>query len=235
MGCRLAWMFIAILLSGCTSEKLSGTEVGNPEVTVSARFGFVGDDSLALISSMEMMVMKMEYRMPDDSMGSFWNYPAGMEVDLAAPASAANLPSVKVAGGGWASAELMLSASHGDSALPDTIPFSTFSNPKFIKLVKKMDGDSIRFLFEIPEGMHMKLHFDSDRLIGWKTGNKLSIEILFDCAKWTSAISAQSFQVRMDGEEKPYVLVSPGENVELHAILNSLFPECFLADGAEFL
>lgn len=234
-GYCLAWMLFAGLLSGCISERLSGTEVGNPEVTVSARFGFIGEDSLALISSMEMMVMKMEYRMPDNSLGSIWNYPAGMEVDLASPATASNLPSVKVARAGWASAELMLSASHADSTLPDSISYTDYSNPRFIKLIKKMNGDSIRFLFELPEGMHMKLRFDSSRLLRWQTGNRVSIEIIFDCARWTSAISAQSYQIRLDGEGKPYVLVSPGENVELHTLLKSLFPECFLADGAEFL
>lgn len=235
MGYRLAWLLFSGLISGCLFERLSGTEVGNPEITVSARFGFIGEDSLALISSMEMMVMKMEYRTPDDSLGSFWNYPDGMEVNLASPATAGNLPMVKVSKSDWSSAELMLSANHGDSALPDSIPYSVYSNPRFIKLIKKMNGDTVRFLFELPDGMHMKLLFDADRLHRWRTGNRISIEIIFDCARWTSAISAQSYRVRKDGEGKPYVLVTPGENPQLHTVLKSLFLECFLADGAEFL
>ncbi len=235
MRYRLVWMLFAGLLSGCLFERLAGTEVGNPEVTVSARFGFIGADSLALISSMDMMVMKMEYRMPDSSRDSIWNYPAGMEVDLASPVTALNLPSVKVASAGWTSAELMLVASYGDSTLPDSIAYKDYSNPRFIKLIKKMNGDSIRFLFELPEGMHMKLQFDSSRLQRWQTGNKVSVEILFDCAKWTSAISAQAYQIRLDGAGKPYVLVSPSENVGLHTLLKSLFPQCFLADGAQFM
>lgn len=234
-GFRLAWLLISGLLSGCLPERHSGTEVGNPDIMVSARFGFIGDDSLAVISSMEMMVMKMEYRLSDDSLGSFWNYPSGMAVDLASPATAANLPAMRMDEADWASAELMLAARQGDSSLPDSIPYAAYSNPRFIKLVKRMGGDSARFLFELPDGMQLKLRFDSERMTGWKTENRLSIEVIFDCARWTSAISAQPYRDRMDGEGKPYVLVSPGENADLHAVLEALLPECFLADGAEFM
>src|SRR5690606_13889829 len=119
--------------------------------------------------------------------------------------------------------------------LPDSVSFSGFSNPRFIKIRKKMDADSMRFLFELPEGMHMKLSFDSDRLETWQTGNTLSMEILFDGARWTSAITDQPYRIRSDSEGKPYVLIGPGENTELHDALKTLFPECFVADGAEFL
>lgn len=223
------------LLSGCLSDRLSGTEVGNPEIAVTARIGFIGEDSLAAISSMEMMVKKMEYRMPDQSQGMIWNYPAGMEVDLAAPATAANLPMVKVASADWSSAEMMLSASSGDSTLPDAIPFAEFSNPRYVKLVKRMNGDSVRFLFELPGGMNLGLRFDAARLSRWRTADTVSIEVYFDCAKWLAAIADRPFRTRLDGEGRPYVLIGAGENEELHAIMKSLFPASFIADGAEFL
>lgn len=234
-GFRKAWLLSVALLFGCISERLSGTEVGNPEVTVSARFGFIEDERLARISNMEMMVIKMNYQLPADSMHSIWEYPAGMEVNLASPASAANLPTVKVPQAGWTKAELMLAASKGDFTLPDSISFSTFANPRFIKLVKNMNGDSVRFLFELPPDLHMKLRFDADRLLRWRNGNRISIEIVFDCARWTSVISNQSYLIRKDGEGMPYILLSLGENSEVHGKLNSLFPECFIADAAEML
>lgn len=235
MGFRLALLLFASLIPGCLPDRLSGTEVGNPEITVSARVGFVGADTSALISSMEMKVMKMEYRTPGDSLGMFWVYPEGMGMDLASTKSAGNLPEVKMAKADWRSAALSLAAHRGDSSLPDSVSFSAFTNPKFIKLVKRMDGDSVRFLFEIPESLNLRLRFDAERLLAWKQGKALAIEILFDCSRWTSVIASRTYSIRMDGEGRPYAVISPGENAEIHSALLSLFPDCFVADGAEIL
>ncbi|MDQ3003057.1 MAG: hypothetical protein M3Y08_17565 [Fibrobacterota bacterium] len=235
MFLRIACLFLLAVIVGCIPDRLSGTEVGNPEITVSARFGFIEDDTLAFVSSMEMRVMQMDYRIATDSTRRIWEYPAGMEVNLAIPGSAANLPTVKVRNANWTNAELLLAARDGDSTLPDSSSYSSFSNPRFIKLTKKMNGDSVRFLFEVPSEMHLMLRFDEDRVARWRVGNNLSVAIIFDCGRWTSAISGNPFQGRVDGEGKPYVLLSRKENSEIHEKLSALFPECFISDSVEML
>ncbi len=225
-------MLATLALSAC--NRLAGTEVGNPEVTVAARFAVLDTSAAADIPSMNLKVMGMGYTMSSgggDS-GVCWNAPNGHMVDFAADA-ANPLPPVTIHEGEWSKAELLLQSATTAESLPDSVPFQAWSNPRYAKLMRINGPDTLRALFDMPQGMRLRLMFGKDRVTRWRSGDTVMVKVMFDAGKWTNGLDPRgSFQSRKDGNHVSYVLFSATENSAVWASLKDRFPTAFSADTA---
>jgi hypothetical protein len=229
------WLLPLALLLANACDRLAGTEVGNPEITVAARFALRDTAAGVSIPEMSLKCMGLGYSMPGDS-GTLWDNPNGYMVDFAAGDSEA-VPLVKVHEGNWSQAEMMLQSPAGDSSLPDSQGYEAWGNPRYTKLVKVMGADTVRFLFEMPAGMRIKLMFGKGAVAAWQRDHRMTATILFDGGAWARGAGSDTagFVWRRDGKHARYVLLSPGENAGAYASLKALLPSCFMADSAEML
>jgi hypothetical protein len=224
-------MLATLLACGC-GNRLAGTEVGNPELTLSARFAVRGTDAAVSIPEMNLKVMGMGWNVGRDS-AACWNDPEGYMVDFAADAQDA-LPPVAVRDAEWTRAEMLLQAPAGDGSLPDGAAFDAWSNPRYVKLVKVMMGDTVRAAFELPADLHIRLGF-SDKTIGsWRKDRRLTALVQFDAGLWAQGLgTAPALAYRIDGKRVRYALLAPGENAAAWQALKTLLPKAFMADAAE--
>jgi hypothetical protein len=221
LAAALCGLFPFLILSAC--DRLAGTEVGNPEITVAARFAIHDTDASASIAGMSLKVMGM----------GCWNEPDGHMVDFAADA-AAPLPPVSVKAGAWSRAEMTLQAPGEALTLPDSQGFAEWSNPRYIKLVKTVGPDTLRALFRLSSGMRIRLGFTPASIQKWRKDGGLMVTILFDAGNWAAGLGADpSFVYRLDGKRSRYLLLAPDENSGAYQILNALLPQSFMADSAD--
>ncbi len=231
----LPLLLLAALLCGAGCDRLAGTEVGNPEITVSARFALRDSDATVSIPQMNLKVMGMYWTQVADSSGSCWTQPDGHLVDFAADAQVP-LPIVTVRNGDWSQAEMLLQSPAGDSTMPDSSDFATWSNPRYTKIVKVMGSDTLRFLFEMSKSMHLKLMFEKPTIAAWRKDRKVTVQVIFDVGKWTAGLGSDpSFKFRADGKHARYVLLSPAENTAAYEALKAMLPKAFMADAADML
>ncbi|HKP95004.1 MAG TPA: hypothetical protein VJ385_04530 [Fibrobacteria bacterium] len=235
------WLLLSALLTVCAcGDRLAGTEVGNPEFTVAARFGIVDTDASASIPEMNLKVMGLGWTVGKDS-AACWNEPEGHMVDFAADAPAP-LPAVTVRKADWSRAEMLLQAPSEDQAppgnatLPDSVPFSDWSDPRYIKLVKITSADTVRALFRMPPDLRIRLGFGKAAIGAWRKDADITVTVMFDAGKWAAGLGAQAgFAFREDGKHARYVLLSPEENVPVYAAMKASLPGCFMADAADML
>jgi hypothetical protein len=226
------WLLLPALLLAVACDRLAGTEVGNPEITVAARFGIRGTGSTMAIPEMNLKVMGMGWTMAGDS-GACWNEPEGHMVDFAAE-GAEPLPAVKVKNGDWSQAEMMLQAPGGNGTLPDSVAFSGWSNPRYIKLVKVMGADTVRALFELPADLKLKLGFGKATIADWRDDHHMTVDVIFDADKWAAGLAIGSVAVyRKDGAGARYAVLSPEENPDAYAALEALLPMSFMCDTVD--
>jgi hypothetical protein len=226
-----AFLTAALLASGCDNE-LAGTEVGNPELTLTARFAIRDSDAAVSIPEMDLKVMGMGWNVGADS-AACWNGPEGYMVDFAADAQDA-LPPVPVRDAEWTKAELLLQSPAGNGTLPNSGGFDSWSNPRYIKLVKVTAGDTVRAAFELPADMRIRLGFSGKTIDSWRNGRRLTALVRFDAGTWASGLgSAPSLAFRNDGKHGRYALLAPGENAAAWQALKAMLPQAFMADAAE--
>ncbi len=220
------------LLTAC--DRLAGTEVGNPEVTVAARFAIHDTDSTATVPEMNLKVMGMGWTTAGQY-GACWNEPDGRMVDFVADAQAP-LPEVTVKDGEWSQAEMTLQAASVALTLPDSAGFAEWSNPRYIKLVKTMGKDTVRALFRLSGGTQIKLGFTQATVKKWRSDKRITVSVLFDAGKWAVGLGSDpSFTYRLDGKHARYVVLAPDENAAAYEALKALLPQSFLADAADML
>lgn len=222
------WLLAALLAIGCEQ----GTEVGNPEIKLAARFSLDDSDATASIPEMNLKVMRMGW----SSGGYFedcWNETNGHLVDFAADSSP--LPIITLRGGDWKQAEMLLQAPPGDSGFPDTSAFEDWSNPRYAKLIKVMGSDTLRFLFEMPADLRIKLMFSETTIQSWR-GDRSSmlVHVRFDVGQWAAGLGSEpAFRFREDGKHARYVLLSPVENAKVYGAMKAGLPLAFIADSAQ--
>ncbi|MDB5051770.1 MAG: hypothetical protein JWO30_4841 [Fibrobacteres bacterium] len=227
------WLLLSALLA-CACNRLAGTEVGNPEITVAARFGVQDNGPAASVSAMSLKVMGMGWTLAHDS-GACWNEPNGHTVDFVSNAQVP-LPPVTVRNGDWSEAEMMLQADSGNSTLPDSADFSAWSNPRYIKLVKITGPDTVRTLFELPSGLRIRLGFGKATIDAWRQDHRMTVLVMFDVGKWAAGLGPDMvLTYRQDGRHAPYAILSPGENTAAYEALKALLPKSFMADAADML
>ena len=228
------WLILSLLLLGCGPEKLAGTEVGNPELTITARFKIENTGDTMRVSNMNLTCMGMGYQNMQDSSGMLWGNPTGTTVDMADSNTSQNIRPLKLKTSQWMKADMTLKSMLGDLTLPDTVAFENFVNPKYFKLIKKINGKNFRFLYLLPSNFNIKLMYDKNHIASWLHGDSLTIEILFDAGKWAASLAMNpSEKIRYDAKQQPYQILSPSENATTYQTLNPMLPRCFLADSTE--
>jgi hypothetical protein len=227
----------ALALAGC-----EGTEVGNPEVKVNVSASLFAYDSTATVSlaSMPFRFVRMDYTYADSGSdpesGTCWNRPGGILVDFASD-SASGLPDTSVRGGNWSRSEIALRVSNeGSSRLPDSADWRTWSSPRYAKfyLIRNPFGnpDSLRAVFEMPQGMEIRLVYSKDQMVWWLWGDTMWVSVEFRTGSWAGNLGPWgSWKMRKDGKLKPYVLFSPIENAQTWNELKARLPAAFDADS----
>ena len=232
-GAALA-LAAGLALAGC--ERLAGTEVGNPELTVSARFALLDTSATSDVAAMNMKVMGMGWSMADkpaDS-GVCWNAPQGKMVDFAADKQAP-LDPVKVPAGAWSKAEMILYSPPYPAAAPDTGDYAAWDNPRYARFTRVEGGDTLRALFDLTQALHVKLMFNQARLERWHVGDSMLVKILFDVGRWSQGVKpAGGWTERRDGKHARYVLFSAEENTAGWEALKARLPDAFSSDTAKF-
>ena len=223
--CLLAASLASILAAGCNQ----GTEVGNPEITIAARFSLDDSDGSVTIPEMHLTVTGMDWTKGADS-GACWNEPNGYAVDLADTAS--QLPMVTVRNSDWDWAEMLLQAPLGEPGLPDTSAFADWSNPRYAKLIKVTGTDTLRFLFEMPVDLRINLTFDESTIQSWRKHQTITVQIHFDVGRWAYWLGPNSdYRFRLDGKRARYVLLSPIENAAVYESMKATLPSAFPANN----
>lgn len=225
-----AGILAALALAAC--DLVAGTEVGNPEITVSARFVLVDSSANVEVPEMHLKVMGMAYGMPGDS-GACWTEPDGHMVDFASPATQSALPMAKAKDAAWTAAEVLLQSPAAAAILPDTEAFMTWYNPRYVKLLLIEGSDTLHALFDMPQGMRLTLGYGKDKVARWRAGDTIHVKVMFDVGKWASGIGPKGgWTLRLDGKHVRYALFSEGENALAWTALKARLPESFLADSA---
>lgn len=228
---RLGFFIMALWAGACNRQ--AGTEVGNPEITMNARFSVRDTDPTADVTALNLRVFGFGW---GTTMGSdtCWNEDEGYVVNFAA--NAMPLSDVKVRNVEWEDAELMLRAVPGFNALPVSSGFSTWYNPRYAKLVKVMGADTVRVLFQLPENLRLKLKFGKATIKTWRQGDGVLADIKFDAGAWAAGLGTNpAFRFRVDGNNARYVVLSPTENAAVYETMKALLPTAFVADSTELL
>ena len=232
IGLLLAALLAALLsalAAGC--DRLAGTEVGNPELTVTARFALRDSDATASVPEMKLKLMGMGWKHGSDS-DSCWTNPEGKMVDFTRD-DASQLAAVKVPGGTWSNAYMWFQAGIGDSIAPAIASYGSWSNPRYAKIITVMGGDTLRFLFEMPKDLRLKLLFGKSTIDSWHKGDSMTVDVYLDVGKWSAGLGSDpAFRLRTDGEHLRYVLLSPVENAAAYQTMRILLPHAFMADSS---
>lgn len=230
---RIAWLLTsALAISGC-EDRRAGTEVGNPEITVTASF-FVFDYMETETLALNFRVMGMSYSIaapggvPDS--GKCWVRTGGTLVDFAAHDSIL-LPDTSIPDvGPWPHAEIILRTPDGQAGIPDTADIATWSNPRYVKFNTTLQDKERLVLFEMPLGVEYRLQFE-EFIDDWWFEEKIWVPFNFNMSYWADGlVPVRGLRTRLDGKGAPYLLLSPNENAAAWNALNARMPECFYAD-----
>jgi hypothetical protein len=228
---RLGILLPALLAGSC--NRLAGTEVGNPEITMNARFSIRDTDPMADVPALNLKVMGMTWAMSYRS-AACWNDTNGQLVDFAA--NGMPLDEVKVREGEWSSAEMVLRAAPGDSTLPVASGFAAWSHPRYAKLVKIMGADTVRALFRMPENLQLRLIFGKASIKAWRQGPGMIVDVKFDVGTWAAGLRPNpAYRFRTDGNRARYLVLSPTENAAAYEAMKALLPKAFVADSTNML
>lgn len=232
---RLVWLLAAALaIAGC-EDRRAGTETGNPEIKVTASifvFDYISTSTLALNFRVMGMGYSIDYPGGGADSGKCWARPGGTLVDFAAPDSFA-LPDTSIEDEGtWPHADIILRTPEGPAGIPDTADIGTWSNPRYAKFKLTLVNDTRLILFEMPQGVEFRLHFDNESTDSWRIEDEIWIPFEFNTTNWTDTLTSfRGMKTRLDGRGAPYMLLSPSENIAAWNALNARMPECFYADS----
>ena len=235
LACLAAALFA---LAGC-DDRRAGTEVGNPEITmtVSARFAAYDNQGDVEVQGLDFNVLRMKYATVGDSIppdsGTCWNRPGGTLVDFAG-SDTVPLPDTSVRSEDWSSVEMVLRTPDGSRLLPDLADFRSWNDPGHAKFYLVRNNDTLRALFEMPKAMEFHLLYSQSIIGYWHWDNEMKVSIYFDAGKWTHSLDPRApWTTRTDGMHRPYVLFSPTENAAAWSDLKTRLPGSFSADSVQ--
>jgi hypothetical protein len=226
---------LALALTGC-DDRRAGTEVGNPEVRVTAQVMLFDEPGSVEVANLGFNVMSLGYGMAGyvgtDS-GTCWKRPAGTLVDLA-DTHGTPLMDTLVENRPWTWAHLVLRSPEGPATLPDSADFRTWRNPRYAKFYAIRQRDTLRVLFQMPTGLELRLAYSQKSVSGWVWGNEIWVPFVFYASAWAGDIEpASPWKTRLDGKRARYVLLSPTENASTWATLKARLPGAFSADSVQ--
>jgi hypothetical protein len=130
----------------------------------------------------------------------------------------------------WTGAELTLEAPAAATGLPDTAAFMAWYNPRYTKL-RLIDGaDTLNALFDMPQGMKLRLAYGKETIARWRQGDTMQVKVMFNVGKWASFLGPKGWSRRQDGRGKPYALFSETENPVAWTSLKNGLTGSFMAD-----
>jgi hypothetical protein len=229
---------LSLALSACDGRR-AGTEVGNPEVKVTAMIAVMDQPGTVEVASLGFRVMGLDYGLAgltaSDS-GTCWKRPAGILVDLVQSDTATSTPlaDTMVQIRPWTWAHFVLRSPEGPATLPDLADFRTWKNPRYAKFSVIGQGDTLHALFEMPAAMELRLAYKQETVHGWNWGGEIWVPLIFYASAWWGDLDpAGPWETRLDGKHARYVLLSPTENAETWATLKSRLATAFSADTVE--
>jgi hypothetical protein len=233
----MAWLLgAALAIAGC-DDRRAGTEVGNPEITVTARSSIFNDYDSVEVSSLQLMMMGMDYLFSGKNSvvdsGACWKYPGGTLVNLADDYT--TLKDTSVEDGHWSRTDIVLRAPDGAAGLPKPADIRTWENPRYVKFnyIRESQRDTLPALFEWPQGMEIRLVFGPAQVDTWRWAGEIWVPFQFFAAPWGDALNTtdRTWTFRQDGLGARYILFSPSENPGTWADLKARLPDCFSADS----
>jgi hypothetical protein len=229
------WLGAILAISGCGDDRRAGTEVGNPEIKVSARF-MVASYSGAQVSELYFKVMGMGYAIvrpghASDS-GKCWGRPGGTLANFATEDNGP-LPDTLIEDFGiWPRAEIVLRTPDGPTGTPDSADIHTWSNPRYAKMLASMAGQYRNVLFEMPQAVEYRLLYDSISVGSWWVDKEIWVPFIVNSDSWTDTLASfRTVKTRLDGVGNVYVLISPTENAGAWNALKATLPNSFYADS----
>ena len=234
---RLAWLLGAALASMGCDDRRAGTEVGNPEITVSAMARVYDDYDSVEVSSLQLNMMGMSYvysgKESVDELGHCWKYPGGILLDLARDTGI--LADTMIEEGKWSRAEIVLRTPEGPAVPEMLADYRTWNNARYVKfnIIQDSPRDTLPSLFEWPQGVQFRLVFVSATVSDWRWYNEVWVPIEFFVSGWTKSVGAahREWTYRKDGQGARYILFSPQENPATWADLKNDLPDCFGSDS----
>lgn len=227
------WLGAALAIAGC-GDRHAGTETGNPEIIVTARF-VIYEYGKSRTTDLHFLIMGMGYAIdrpsgaPDS--GKCWNRPGGTPANFAALGSLPLPDTVIEDLGPWQQAEIILRAPDGPAGIPDSVDIGTWTNPRYAKFDLFSPEGTRKALFEMPQGAEYRLRFGSASVEDWRFRDSVWIPFFFNAGKWTDTLASLPAPVpRLDGRNAPYLLFSPDENAAGWQALRARLPESFYAD-----
>jgi hypothetical protein len=238
-SCRLsslaAILALALAFAAC-DDRRAGTEVGNPEVTVTAMVSVIGDPEAIEVASLGFQVMGMGYGLTGYALsdsGTCWKRPGGILVDLA-DTHASPLADTSMENRPWTWAHLVLRSPEGPATLPDSADFRTWRNPRYAKFTVFGPRGTLRVLFQMPAAKEFHFAYTQGSVQGWVWGSEIWVPFLFNSVAWAGDLDpAGPWKTRLDGKHARYVLLSPTENGQAWAKLNSRLATSFSADTVQ--
>jgi hypothetical protein len=229
----------ALALAGCDDQR-AGTEVGNPEVTMTvvARFNVFDTSMKVEVWNLEVNVMGMKYATSESVAGSgtrvdsgrCWFRPGGTLANLVEWQSAP-LKDTVVRAATWTRVEIILRTPEGPSRLPDSADFDSWTDPRHARFYLVGNTDTLRALYEMPPAKEIHLLFSSKTIRRWFWNPQMWVPFSFNAGTWAGVLNPNGpWTMRKDGMNRPYVLFSPAENAAAWSDLEARFPFSFLAD-----
>jgi hypothetical protein len=231
----LSWLLGAVFAFAGCGDRHAGTETGNPEIIVSARF-MVYEYTKSRTSHLPFLIMGMGYSSVTQSgaidSGKCWSRPVGTLANLADPVSRPLPDTVLEDKGPWRHTEIILRAPDEPAGVPVTVDIENWSSPRYAKFVWLSSEGFQKALFEMPQGAEYRLRFGLESSEAWRFEDTIWIPITFDAAKWTDTLaSVPGLKRRVDGLNVRYLLFSPDENAAGWNALKAKLPLCFYADS----
>jgi len=231
----LAWclLFCGFGLVGCTSDRQAGTEVGNPEVTVVARFGLTQDTTDVQFESLKMKVMGVDYVTSDNVKGSIWVRDTGYLIDWVSGTGhiSQSLPTLRMADDAWQKADIRLWSPGGTSKLDSNTRFADAKEPQWMKWTSQEGDSTVRCLFYLAANSRLRMSYSEKTMKSWHDGDTVKVTTLFNVSKWMQNCSFTGLTRRKGTDSVWFYVISPDENSDTYNSLVNIFADCFQADS----
>ena len=237
MRAGIAFVLGALLaFAGCDGRR-AGTEVGNPEINVTALVSVSDFYDSVEVTSLHLLMMGMEYvlsgkrAVPDT--GVCWRRPGGILLNLASDSGA--LADTAVEDGEWSHTEIVLRAPDGPSVPANLADYEALENPRYVKFTYNRPGigDTLPALFEWPQGAEFHLLYGKESLDIWRWDDEIWVPVQFFAHAWAGVLESRnkSWVYRRDGRGARYILFSPQENAATWSGLKESLRDCFGSDS----
>ncbi len=182
----------------------------------------------AVIGQFYLLVREAEYHLKGGGERHLWRESdSGRPVDFTGRDSLAVLPVQSIESDSILDFSLECQLPSQRILDPGSVAFSTFRDKGYIKGIYAVGGDSIPFLFALPAGKKLRVHYQAGMLEDWKIGGAYDIQVIFFGLKWLSGAGIDQAVRSKDSEGRKMILLDAGHNASLHQALVARFLASF--------